>query len=66
MAPKKRTGEGDSVVEALAGVQAALQDLFILQARLAGMKKSSVRAIVGVADARVSRIWREIGGVSED
>lgn len=66
MAARKRTVEVNPVVDKLDAIHAALQELFILQARLAGMKKASVRAIVGVADARVTRIWREVGGGNDE
>lgn len=55
---RKRPRSDDPVFRKLDQIHSALQDLFIIQARLAGIRKAEARAIVGVGDARVSRIWR--------
>jgi len=60
MAVKQSAGL-DGVLKRLDAIDDVLRDLLIIQAKRAGIKKSSARAIAGVADARVSRIWREIG-----
>lgn len=56
----------DPVLEKLAAIHTTLQDILIVQARQAGASKARARAIAGVADARVSRIWRELGERSDD
>ncbi len=64
--PRKQPTDADAVLQKLDTITSVLQDLFIMQAKLAGMNKGRVRAIVGVADARVSRVWREVGSNKQD
>lgn len=56
----------DPLIEKLTAIHTTLQDILILHARQAGANKARARAIAGVADARVSRIWRELGERSDD
>jgi hypothetical protein len=56
----KKPSVPDPTLQKLEAINSVLQDLFIIQAKLAGMNKERVRAIVGVGAARVSRIWQEI------
>jgi hypothetical protein len=44
----------------LTRILSVLQDLLIIEAANAGLGKAQVREVVGVADARVSRIWRHL------
>ena len=41
-------------------IENLLQSLVILQGARAGMTKAQVRKMVGVGDARVSEIWRNL------
>ncbi len=50
----------DPNTEMLSAIHRTIQDLLILEGAKAGMGKADVRKIVGVADARVSRIWKSI------
>jgi hypothetical protein len=59
--PKRKNVEENSVADVLREIHYALQDLFILQAKIGGLKKAQVRTMLGVGDARVTRIWREFG-----
>jgi hypothetical protein len=56
----------DPLLEKLTAIHATLQDILIVQVRQAGANKARARAIAGVADSRVSRIWRELGERSDD
>jgi len=49
-----------SMVKQLDAILEVLQNLLIIEGHEAGMKKAKVRAIVKVADARVSKVWREL------
>ena len=49
-----------SMVKRLDAILEVLQNLLIIEGHEAGMKKAKVRAIVKVADARVSKVWREL------
>ena len=49
-----------SMVKQLDAILEVLQNLLIIEGHDAGMKKAKVRAIVKVADARVSKVWREL------
>jgi len=58
-------GKGSNVNEAGMGKQldsilSALQTLLIIEGHDAGISKAKVRAIVQVADGRVSKVWREL------
>jgi hypothetical protein len=57
---KKPTIITDPNMRKLESIESALQDLLIIQGALAGMSKANVRRMVGVADAHVSKIWRNI------
>jgi hypothetical protein len=56
----------DPIAEKLESISITLQDLLILECARAGMSKAEVRKIVGVADARVSRIWKNIKTKSDE
>ncbi len=49
-----------SMVKRLDAILEVLQNLLIIEGHEAGVKKAKVRAIVKVADARVSKVWREL------
>lgn len=49
-----------SMVKQLDAILEVLQNLLIIEGHEAGVKKAKVRAIVKVADARVSKVWREL------
>ena len=49
-----------SMVKQFDAILEVLQNLLIIEGHEAGMKKAKVRAIVKVADARVSKVWREL------
>ena len=57
--PRKQSNE-DPVYAKLSEIQALLQDLLIIEGARAGISKSEVRNIVGVADARVTRVWKHL------
>jgi hypothetical protein len=56
----KRQAETDPVLEKLDAIHATLQDMFIVQAKLAGVSKPAVRAILGVGMNRVTRVWQRV------
>lgn len=62
--PAKRTTPS-AEEKLLTKILAALQDLLIIQAATVGLGKPETRRIAGVADARVSRIWRHINKTSK-
>jgi len=53
-----KAGQLDPTVRELREIKSLLQDLFIIEAARTGMKKAQARELVGVADERVSRIWK--------
>lgn len=55
----------DPVLRKLEAIHATLQDTLILHAKAAGLTKSHARELVGVADARVGRIWKALGNADE-
>ncbi len=57
---KKQSSTKDPVVQRLDAIHSVLQDLFIIHAKLAGIRKTEARTIVGLGDARVTRIWRAV------
>ena len=61
---KKNGKTGDAsdgvMVKRLDGILEALKTLLILQGYDAGITKSKVRAMVKVADGRVSKVWKEL------
>jgi hypothetical protein len=57
---ERRSAISNPTEHKLDSINSVLQDIFILQARLAGVKKDQVRTILGVGAARVTRIWKEI------
>jgi len=66
---KKRKKRGNVVnstegvmVRRLDAILEALQNLLIMEGHSAGMKKAKVRTMVKVADARVSKVWRQLEG----
>lgn len=62
---RKKTSD-DPVVDTLNSILSVLQDLLIIQAKQAGMKKAQVRNMLGVANDRVSETWRLISGPSNE
>ena len=62
----KKGSTTDPVLKRLDAILSVLQDLVIIQAKLAGISKAKARAIVGVADAQVTRIWREVRGTAQE
>jgi hypothetical protein len=48
------------MVKRLDAILDALQTLLIIEGHDAGMKKAKVRAMVKVADGRVSKIWSQL------
>lgn len=50
----------DPVIGMLSAIHTTVQDLLILEGAKAGIGKGEVRKIVGVADARVTRIWKHL------
>lgn len=56
MARKK----ADPLMGKISDLVSVVQDLFILQAARAGFSKAQVRAVLGVGDRRVSRIWKHV------
>lgn len=64
MGQKKITS--DPVTDRLTEILTVVQDMLIIQAANAGMGKPQVRKILGVADARVSRVWRHLRKASKD
>lgn len=56
-----RNHESDEpVLEMLSAIHSSLQDLLIIEGAKAGVSKAEVRKIVGVGDARVTRIWKHL------
>ena len=49
-----------ALAEDLAGIRSLLQDLLIIEAANAGIKKAQVRKIVGVGANRVTRVWKHL------
>jgi hypothetical protein len=41
-------------------ILSALQDLFILQASVAGVKRDAIREILGIGNSRISRITKHL------
>jgi len=50
----------DPANKKLEDIKTLLQDILIIQCALAGIGKGEARKIVGVADARVTRIWKHV------
>lgn len=50
----------DPVAAQLETILDVLQDILILQCATAGIGKAQTRVIAGVADARVTRIWKHL------
>lgn len=48
--------EGDRILDALENLRTRVEDLFILQASQAGINGHTVRAMLGIDMARVTRI----------
>lgn len=47
-------------LEELQGIKSLLQDLVIIQGAQAGLTKSQVREMLGVASTRVSSVWQNL------
>ena len=56
----------DPTFRKLEAIESLLQDLVIIQGALAGMSKAQAREMVGVANAHVSKIWRNIKVKAKD
>ena len=56
----RKPKQTEPVAKKLEDIELLLQDILIIQCAIAGIKKGEARKIVGVADSRVSRIWRHI------
>ena len=50
----------DPVLQVLSAIHSTVQDLLIIEGARAGISKAKVRQIVGVADARVTRVWKHL------
>lgn len=50
----------DPNLKALHEIRTLLEDLLIIEGARAGISKSEIRKIAGVANARVTRIWKHI------
>lgn len=48
------------LAQEIAAIRSLLEDLLIIQAANAGMKKSEVRRIVGVDANRVTSVWKHL------
>jgi hypothetical protein len=57
--PKQKT-EGEQILSALESVDRRLQDLFILEASRAGIKRHEIRSILGIGLARVTKVARHV------
>jgi len=63
MTPKPKSI--DPVIRKLEEINAVLKDLLILECARSGIGKAEVRRIVGVADSKVTRIWKRLGDKAE-
>ncbi len=64
---KRKAQQTDPVLEKLESINSTLIDLFILQAKLAGVKKDKVRIILGVGDNRITKVWPHVAkGVDQE
>lgn len=52
--------ENTQVMQRLDAILNVMQNVLILEGARAGMSKAEVRHMVGVGDARVSRVWRHL------
>jgi len=50
----------DKVVEELQEIKSLLQDILIIQGARAGLKKSKIREMLGVANSRVTSVWQHL------
>lgn len=57
---KKTVANEDRTLLALEKIKALLEDLFILQASLAGMKKEPLRAVLSIDKNRIGRIAKHV------
>lgn len=56
----RKPKQTDPVVKKLENIETLLQDILIIQCATAGIKRGETRKIVGVADARINKIWKYI------
>jgi DNA-directed RNA polymerase specialized sigma24 family protein len=56
----KPKSDTDQILAALDNLHTRLEDIFILQASIAGVTQQQIRAILGIDMARVSRIARHV------
>ena len=54
----------DATLKTLTEIRTLLEDLLIIEGARAGIGKDEIREIVGVASARVTRIWKNIATTS--
>ena len=57
---KKNIANEDRTLLALEKIKTLLEDLFILQASLAGMKKEPLRDVLGIDKNRIGRIAKHV------
>jgi hypothetical protein len=50
----------EAIYKKVVSIESLLQDKLIIQCSQVGISKGQTRTIVGVADAKVSRIWKNI------
>jgi len=62
----KKTPEQDIVADKLDRIIQLLEDIFILQASAARMKRQELRRVLGVGIGRVNRISKHLGAVAQD
>jgi len=55
-----KPNQTDPTLKALTEIRSLLQDLLILEGARAGISKAELRKIVGVANSRVTRIYKNI------
>jgi hypothetical protein len=63
---KRKAQQTDPILDKLDAINSTLVDLFILQAKLAGIKKDRVRIILAVGADRITRVWPHVGKGAAD
>lgn len=56
----RKAKQTEPIAKKLEDIETLLQDILIIQCATAGIKRGETRKIVGVADARVNKIWKHI------
>ncbi|MGO9639601.1 MAG: hypothetical protein ACLPSO_16880 [Terracidiphilus sp.] len=62
----KKISEQDVTTRKLDRIIQLLEDIFILQASVANMKRQELRSVVGLDMKRVNRISKHLGSISEE